>query len=360
MDAMKNLFYWLLTGCFLLNIAACSDNENIPEEEPIPWGGDEGPKPGHIWSVPSIEFMFQVLDKDGRDLLNPNTPGSYAGAKITATFRDTVYTKDYPVHLEEGRDHDLHDGQFFPTIMYGLGSGRGSYSEEYYITFDGLPQRNNYENEKIFFAWPDGSKDSITFSNRLTWKDYAPVFTGSYFFNEEKLEGKMPHPIITVRKQALHTDDQGEEWELLPLKFYIMLINEDGKDLLNPDTKDDVVSNHVTATLRGEEYVLDAPTDSCSTFKGLQRQKQLFSDRFYLTFGELNGREVYENEDLTLDWGNGQKDVITFTSKMTIENGRPTFFREYFLNGEKIPKQGVIQKHETSFPIIYIIKPLKL
>ena len=87
---MKNLFYWLLTGCFLLNIAACSDNENIPEEEPIPWGGDEGPKPGHIWSVPSIEFMFQVLDKDGRDLLNPNTPGSYAGAKITATFRATT------------------------------------------------------------------------------------------------------------------------------------------------------------------------------------------------------------------------------------------------------------------------------
>lgn len=61
-----------------------------------------------------------------------------------------------------------------------------------------------------------------------------------------------------------------------------------------------------------------------------------------------------------MDWGNGQKDVITFTSKMTIENGRPTFFREYFLNGEKTLKQGVIHKQETSFPIIYIIKPLKL
>lgn len=151
----RRIFGWLWMGCLLAGIVGCS--ENLPEEEPIPWG------PDNIWAVPSISFIFHVLDEDGQDLMNPDTPGSYAGARITATFRDTVYIKDYPVDMEEGIDRDNHDGKFFATKMYGLFTGKDSYSGEYHINFSGLPQRNDYENEKIYFSWPDGARTASLF-----------------------------------------------------------------------------------------------------------------------------------------------------------------------------------------------------
>lgn len=355
MDRKLRIFGWLWMACLLAGIVGCSESADIPEEEPIPWG------PDNIWEVPSISFIFHVLDEDGQDLMNPATPGSYAGARITATFRDTVYTKDYPVDMEEGIDRDNHDGKFFATKMYGLFTGKDSYSGEYHINFSGLPQRNDYENEKIYFSWPDGSKDSITFSNKLTWENYHPVFTGSYYLNDKKVGDKMPMDIITIRKKALDESTLGTTWEPLPLKFYFFLVNEDGKDLLNPDTRDDVASNRITATFREKEYVLNDSVyaDTDLPFKGLRKHQQLYNDLFYLTFGELDGMEAYEDEELVLDWGNGQKDVVTFTSKMVMEGGKPTFVRDYKLNGEVVDGERTFPIRKTSYPVFWLVKPLE-
>ena len=291
--------------------------------------------------------------------MNPATPGSYAGARITATFRDTVYVKDCPVDLEEGINRKNHDGKFFATPMNGVFTSKDSYSGEHHINFDGLPQRNDYENEKIYFSWPDGSKDSITFSNKLTWENYHPVFMGSYYLNDKKIGDEMPMGIITIHKKSLDESTLGTTWEPLPLKFYIMLFNEDGKDLLNPDTKNDVASNRVTATLRGVEYVMDDPVyaDTCSVFKGLRKNKQKYGDKFYLTLGEFDGKENYEDEELVLDWGNGRKDVIVFTSKMVMEDGKPTFVRKFEHQNES--GKYNIPIRETSCPVIQIVKPLE-
>ena len=73
------------------------------------------------------------------------------------------------------------------------------------------------QNEKIYFSWPDGSKDSITFSNKLTWENYHPVFTGSYYLNDKKVGDEMPMDIITIRKKALDESTLGTPWE--PLLF---------------------------------------------------------------------------------------------------------------------------------------------
>ena len=152
----------------------------------------------------------------------------------------------------------------------------------------------------------------------------------------------------------------GTTWEPLPLKFYFFLVNEDGKDLLNPDTRDDVASNRITATFRGKEYVLNDSVyaDTDLPFKGLRKHQQLYSEKYYLTFGELDGMEAYEDEELVLDWGNGQKDVITFTSKMVMVDGKPTFVRDYRLNGEVVDGERDFPIKKTSYPVFWLRKPL--
>lgn len=150
-------------------------------------------------------------------------------------------------------------------------------------------------------------------------------------------------------------------WAVPSISFIFHVLDEDGKDLLNPDTRDDVASNRITATFREKEYVLNDSVyaDTDLPFKGLRKHQQLYNDLFYLTFGELDGMEAYEDEELVLDWGNGQKDVVTFTSKMVMVGGKPTFVRDYKLNGEVVDGERTFPIRKTSYPVFWLVKPLE-
>ena len=76
---------------------------------------------------------------------------------------------------------------------------------------------------------------------------------------------------------------------------------------------------------------------------------QLKDGRYALEFGELDSADEYKNKKLTIEWGNGTKDVITFSSKLRWKFGKPVFNRSFKLNGEEVAK-------DTPSPVIDIRK----
>ena len=156
-------------------------------------GEDDGPAPGLMWDFHPIEIYITLTGENGEDLLNPETPGSYAALATTATFRDKTYAKD------EFKEDDMRKTRFYMPTMYGIRTflrrdGR------YALVFGELDQTMIYKDEKLTIDWGNGTQDVITFSSRIKWKGGKPDNISSYKLNGKEAAKNIPHPTIDIRK----------------------------------------------------------------------------------------------------------------------------------------------------------------
>ena len=331
---MKTLkqFFCLLASCMLaFGFTACEK---------------DGPDPDTIYDFFPINFYFTLTGENGEDLLNPATPGSYAGLKITATYEDKTYEKDV------FEDNKVPYGRAILARLYGiyttqLENGRHA------LCFGELDGADTYKDATITLQWGDGTTDVVTFSSRLKWKGHDPVINRSFKLNGTEVAKDTPCPTIEVKKSALHGGLENR-WNISPLKFSIYLSNKNNKDLLNT-----VGLYNITAIFQGKEYSLNNYPEEDKidqpVFNGLtrySRHDQNSTTPYPIYFGELDGTETFENEMLIMDWGTLGRDTITFTSKIEWENDKPTFIRHYSLNGKEVDKG-------TSSPIIRIVKDIE-
>ena len=332
MKTMKHYFYLLACCMLALSFTACEE---------------DGPAEGAIWDFYPINLYFTLTGENGEDLLNPSTPGTYAGLSITATYGDKTYIKD----VFEG--NNIPYGRAYLAHMFGiyttqLNNGR------YALCFGELDGADTYKDATLTLNWGDGTTDVVTFSSKLKWKGHDPVFNRSFMLNDTQVAKDTPCPTIDVKKTAFDYT-QGMEWDIVPLTFNIYLHNKNGYDLLNSFVEGHINQNSVKAIFQGKEYHLNTYQQENRAiqpkFTGLTRPWNNQSDtRAYPTyFGELDGTETFENEMLIMDWGTLGCDTITFTSKIEWKNNKPTFIRHYSLNGKEVDK-------DTPRPIIRVIK----
>ena len=139
-------------------------------------------------------------------------------------------------------------------------------------------------------------------------------------------------------------DDSGSDdmiWDFAPIELYIAVQDAQGNDLLNPEK--DVPISQTKAYL--------------AHFNGLQTMK-FETGKYFLTFGEFNGDDTFDNEKVIIDWNDGTQDVITFSSKLIWKSkNKPVFDRKFCLNGKDnglqfggfvIIKEPVITSSTTS------------
>ena len=334
---MKTLkqFFCLLTSCMLaFGFTACEK---------------DGPAEGAIWDFSPINFYFTLTGENGEDLLNPATPGSYAGLNITATYEDKTYEKDVfeDNKVPYSRAYFAH---LFGIYTTQLEDGR------YALCFGELDGADTYKDATLTLQWGDGTTDVITFSSKLKWKGHDPVINRSFKLNGKEVAKDTNRPIIDVVKTALDYSPN-RKWDITPLTFSIFLHNWNGYDLLNSSVDNYVYNDSVKAIFQGKEYYLNKKPENraiLSDFTGLTRpwHNQNDTRAYPIYFGELDGTETFENEMLIMDWSTLGRDTITFTSKMEWKNGKPTFIRRYSLNGEEVDK-------DTARPIIRIVKDIK-
>ena len=334
---MKTLkqFFCLLASCMLaFGFTACEK---------------DGPAEGATWDFYPINFYFTLTGENGEDLLNPATPGSYAGLNITATYEDKTYEKDVfeDNKVPYSRAYFAH---LFGIYTTQLEDGR------YALCFGELDGADTYKDATLTLQWGDGTTDVVTFSSKLKWKGHDPVINRSFKLNGTEVVKDTPRPLIDIKKTALdYSLDM--EWNITPLTFSIFLRNKNGYDLLNSFVDNYVYNDSVKAIFQGKEYYLNKKPENrviLPDFTGLTRpwHDQNDTRAYPIYFGELDGTETFENEMLIMDWSTLGRDTITFTSKMEWKNGKPTFIRRYRLNGEEVDK-------DTARPIIRIVKDIK-
>ena len=126
-------------------------------------------------------------------------------------------------------------------------------------------------------------------------------------------------------------NSQGESSQWAPLVISIRVLSPEGYSIMNAAN-----SAHIKATFRGITYECDKTSRVYSpVFYGLKRNND------FLLFGELDGAQTFENEDIILSWGGDIKpDTITFThiplNYFLDLAGDPKPVEEHFyLNGEE-------------------------
>lgn len=148
-----------------------------------------------IWDFAPIELYIAVQDAEGNDLLNPDTPGNIANQGIKAIYKETIYEKDAPVSQTKA---------YMPHFR-GLQTIK-SKEGVYILTFGEFAGDKTFDNEQVIIDWNDGTKDVITFSNKLSWKSKnEPVIDRTFNLNGKETEEQSAGFIITKAPAALPT-----------------------------------------------------------------------------------------------------------------------------------------------------------
>ena len=146
-------------------------------------------------------------------------------------------------------------------------------------------------------------------------------------------------------------------WDIYPINLIFTLTGENGEDLLNPATPGNYSGLNITATYKDKTYTKDVfeenwiPLGRANTppimygiYTSLQKD-----GKHAIVFGDLNGGEKYENATITLNWGDSNPDIITFSSTAKSSGNELKIERTFKVNGEVVAVN-------TNNPVINIKK----
>jgi hypothetical protein len=135
-----------------------------------------------------------------------------------------------------------------------------------------------------------------------------------------------------------------ENWlhDVIPFDINIIVEDANGNNLLNPEFEENIIDK-ITITYNDETYKIEKDKENVATralpskFYGL-RHFCSGSGRHFMTFGNFVGECNYKNEKITIHWGNGTSDEVTFTNKVKGGSHTPKLdiTRTIKLNGQKI------------------------
>ena len=134
-------------------------------------------------------------------------------------------------------------------------------------------------------------------------------------------------------------------YDIAPIVLRVYLVDSDGTDLLDPANAGNGIDvSGITAEFQGKTYVLSDKEQGVREvgtkaympyFSGLNLESDPYG-RWMLSFGELDGEENFDNEDFTINWGDGTSTVITIFNKFKWKtSGSPSITRRFYVDGKK-------------------------
>ncbi len=135
--------------------------------------------------------------------------------------------------------------------------------------------------------------------------------------------------------------EEGDIWDIYPYAINIVVTDEAGNDLLDPEAEGSIADQGIKAILGEMVFEKDSLPFGPETkavqvvFYGL-RTVQLNDGRRALSLGSFNGSENREPTDFFLDWNDGTpRDTITFSHSFWWEDHLPQSQTRVWLNGEE-------------------------
>lgn len=135
---------------------------------------------GMIWDIAPVVMFVRVVDTEGRDLLNPQTPGALNLSEIKAIYNGQEYVCNSAANEVSTK--------YYLPHFYGLKSDFHPFDEMYQLLFGEFEGARSYKNESIKLVWADGSSDIIRFNR--TYKSGSkgePSIKQEWFLNDKKV-----------------------------------------------------------------------------------------------------------------------------------------------------------------------------
>lgn len=151
----------------------------------------------------------------------------------------------------------------------------------------------------------------------------------------------MKTKLILLLVMAGLTVSCGKMVDWTPVNLCIEVHDRDGNDLLDPANDNSWLEGTVMIH-DGMETPLQSGPDTkyyMPEFYGFRLQKG--EDRYQLVYGEIDGGVEYKNDEYTVLWPDGSRDVITLTRRLN----------ELTINARTIWK---LNREKTSSPIVII------
>ena len=175
LKVMKKFFAVLFLASGLLSFTSCS-------EDP------DGPEPGMIWDIAPFVINITVSDKDGNDLLNPETSLSIANNGIKAIFGGETFEMD-SMPVADGQSRAI------LAVFRGLYSYQGS-DGRYRLSFGEFAGDRNYDPQELVIDWNDGTPNgTIVFSHSFWWKNHEPEQKTVVYLNGKETDA----PVAIVK-----------------------------------------------------------------------------------------------------------------------------------------------------------------
>ena len=142
--------------------------------------------------------------------------------------------------------------------------------------------------------------------------------------------------VLTSCKEA-EDDNQLQSGDIQPFAVTVKVVDLKGHSVLN-----NLLTPFITATFANQTYNCDEPAQPLlysPNFAGLMRTND------YLQFGWFTGDETIEKAELILNWdGHEKPDTIVFSNHLVKADGKRTYKRTYWVNGEQVEGQIVLKK----------------
>ncbi len=129
-------------------------------------------------------------------------------------------------------------------------------------------------------------------------------------------------------------------WDFAPMEITFSVADAAGNDLLDPDSELNIL-DRITVRYNGEDYSIarDEATNTRAYhphWQGLYVRHPEGDGCHLLSFGEFSPDfGDHRNDKLTIDWGDGTKDEITFDFYVTWKKCDPRVHRKFLVNGKK-------------------------
>ncbi len=144
--------------------------------------------------------------------------------------------------------------------------------------------------------------------------------------------------LILVATSFLFVNCNELEVDIAPVIYRLKVVDEQGNNLLNPARENAIDISEIIAQYQGNDYQCQTPTRAYKPhFNGLQLESH-HSGEWILTFGEFSGTSDYEDEKLTILWGDGSSDIITYNRsvKQSTFSQNIKIKQEWLLNGKLV------------------------
>lgn len=163
---MKKYLFFLITSALMLLSSSC-DKSNYEEPD------------NFTWEVIPINLYIHATDGTN-NLLDPNYEGNII-EKVSVTYNGTSYSykPQTKANILIPYINDLFIIEYKQTV-----DGK----EDYYLMFGTFRGNMKFENTPIIISWPDGTKDTITLTRFVEYKNNRPELKEEILLNGEPIE----------------------------------------------------------------------------------------------------------------------------------------------------------------------------